>query len=86
MRVASDLNPDALRRPQTKNKACSDKEFLDLAVGHEGKTFRKVIQEAEDQLKMSRRTAMRYLTRLTAAGIATNSGGLYWATKQKEGL
>ena len=84
MRVAGDLNPDALRRPQSKNKVCSDKEFLDLAVGHRGQTFTKVIQEAEAQLGMSRRTAMSYLKRLTGAGLVVTSGGLYWR-KNAEG-
>jgi hypothetical protein len=32
MRLAKDLNPDALRRPQAKNKVCSDKEFVDQFI------------------------------------------------------
>jgi hypothetical protein len=84
MRVASDLNPDALRRPQAKNKVCSDKEFVDVAVGHRGQTFTKIIQEAEAQLGMSRRTAMNYLKRLSEAGLVVSSSGLYWR-KNAEG-
>jgi len=34
---------------------------------------------------MSRRTAMRYLNRLTEAGMVTSSGGLYWAVHREEG-
>jgi DNA-binding transcriptional ArsR family regulator len=75
MKVAGDLNPEALRRPQTKNKVCSDKEFVDVT---------KVIQEAETQLGMSRRTAMNYLKRLTEAGLVVQSSGLYWR-KSDEG-
>ncbi len=84
MRVAKDLNPDALRRPQAKNKVCSDKEFMDAAVGHDGRSFTKVIQAAEADLAMSRRTAMNYLKRLTEAGLVASSGGLYWR-KNSEG-
>ena len=79
MKVANDLNPDALRRPQSKNKVCSDKEFLDLAVGHWGQTFTKIVTDAENALKMSRRTTAVYLKRLTEKGLITTAGGLYWA-------
>ena len=84
MRLAKDLNPEALRRPQAKNKVCSDKEFVDAVVTSEGKTFTKIVTEAESVLKMSRRTAMRYLNRLSEAGILTSSGGLYWAVNRGE--
>ena len=78
MKVASDLNPTALRRPQSKNKVCSDKEFLDAIITDEGKTFGRVMQDAKDLLEISRSTANRLLKRLVAAGLVTNSGGLYW--------
>src|SRR5512136_2141839 len=42
MRVANDLNPDALRRPQSKNKVCTDKEFMDAVISEEGKTFTRI--------------------------------------------
>jgi hypothetical protein len=80
MKVAKELNPDALRRPQAKNKVCSDREFVEAVLGSEGRTFNRVIEEAKGQLDMSRRTAMRYLARLTEAGIITHSSGLYWAS------
>ena len=41
MRVAGDLNPDALRRPQSKRKKCTDKEFMDAVMTSEGTTFTK---------------------------------------------
>jgi hypothetical protein len=78
MKVASDLNPTALRRPQSKNKVCSDKEFLDAIITDEGKTFSRVMQDSKDLLEVSRSTANRLLKRLVAAGLANNSGGLYW--------
>ena len=43
MHVASDLNPEALRRPQAKNKVCSDKEFVDAVITTEGKSFSKIV-------------------------------------------
>ena len=84
MRVASDLNPEALRRPQSKNKLCSDKEFVDGALGNKPKNFTSIVKDAESNLKMSRRTAMNYLKRLTEAGLVVQSGGLYWR-KTEEG-
>jgi len=82
MRLASDLNPDALRRPQAKNKVCSDKEFVDLAVGHHARSFTTIIKEAETNLTMSPATTKRYLSRLKEAGLICTSGGLYWAAHQ----
>lgn len=80
MRVASDLNPDALRRPQSKNKVCSDKEFMDAVITDEGKTFTKIMQDAKSSLEMSQSTAQRALKRLETVGLVRNSGGLYWRT------
>jgi hypothetical protein len=82
MRVANDLNPDALRRPQAKNKVCSDKEFVDAVITDEGKTFTRIVTEAENTLQMSRRTTAVYLKRLTDKGLIRASGGLYWAGNQ----
>ena len=78
MRLASDLNPDALRRPQTKNKVCSDKEFMDAILTGEGKTFGRITEDAKSCLKMSARTAANYLKRLTEKGLIKSGGGLYW--------
>jgi hypothetical protein len=79
LRVANDLNPEALRRPQGRNKVCTDREFVDLAVGHQAKGFKGIVEDAAEQLSMSRATAARYLQRLVAAGLVRSSGGLYWA-------
>lgn len=79
MRVADDLNPEALRRPQSKNKLCSDKEFVAAVLGDQSRSFTAIIKEAAANLKMSRMTASRYLSRLTEAGVIVQSSGLYWA-------
>jgi hypothetical protein len=78
MRVATDLNPEALRRPQSKNKVCSDKEFLDAIITEEGKSHTKIMNQAKNMLEISRSTATRSLKRLVSAGLVINSGGLYW--------
>jgi hypothetical protein len=82
MRVASHLNPDALRRPQTKNKVCSDKEFVEAVLRDKANIFSTIVNEATEFLKMSRRTTASYLSRLTEAGLICSSGGLYWAATQ----
>jgi hypothetical protein len=82
MKLAGDLNPEALRRPQTKNKICSDREFVESVLGNESKNFTSVIREAGTALQMSRRTAMGYLKRLCEAGVIAQGGGLYWARRE----
>ena len=83
MKVASDLNPDALRRPQGRNKVATDKEFMEATISEDGKTFTKIVAEAKNALNMSTSTAKRALNRLISAGLVQNSGGLYWAKVQK---
>ena len=83
MKVASDLNPDALRRPQGRNKLATDKEFMDAVITNDGKSFTKIMQDAKSSLNMSQSTSKRALNRLISAGLVTNSGGLYWAKGQK---
>ena len=82
MRVANDLNPYALRRPQGRNKVCTDKEFLEAVLGDKPKSFSAVIDTAASQLEMSRATAKRYLNRLKESGVICCSGGIYWAAHQ----
>jgi len=84
MRLARELNPEALRRPQSRNKICTDREFVEATLG-QPRNFTNVIREAEVKLNMSRRTAMNYLKRLTDAGVVRFSSGLYWA-KPESGL
>ena len=81
MRVANDLNPDALRRPQSKNKVCSDKEFVEAVITDDPKAFKTIAAEAAACLKMSKRSVTTYLARLTAAGLIFTSAGVYWRAK-----
>jgi hypothetical protein len=76
MRV-DDLNPVALRRPQSKNQLCTNKEFMDAVMSTEGKTFTKIVTEAKNTLTMSRSSCQRALNRLTRNGLIKHSGGLY---------
>jgi hypothetical protein len=77
MRVAKDLNPDALRRPQSKNKVCSDKEFAENLLS-ETAVPRSVIVTKAKQMAISERTVDRYLKKLIGAGVIRYGGGLYW--------
>jgi len=84
MRLAPELNPDSLRRPQTKNKVCSDREFAEAVLGSDSKNYKSVISRARDVLDMSEATTKRYLTRGKEAGLICHSGGLYWVSKQED--
>ena len=77
MKVASDLNPDALRRPQSKNKVCSDKEFVAAVITDEPQSTSAICERAE-QIGMSRRTVERYLQKLKERGLIAFEYGLYW--------
>jgi Mn-dependent DtxR family transcriptional regulator len=81
MRVASELNPDALRRPQAKNKVCSDKDFVEAVITTDPKAFKTIAADAASCLKMSKRSVTTYLARLTAAGLISTSAGVYWRPK-----
>ncbi|MEI8290250.1 MAG: AAA family ATPase [Verrucomicrobiota bacterium] len=81
MRVAKELNPDALRRPQAKNKVCTDKEFLDAVMSDDAKGHGRIMAEAKQCLNIGRTTAARYLARLVEAGLVTTSAGVYWRAK-----
>jgi hypothetical protein len=84
MRVASDLNPEALRRPQAKNKVCSDKEFMDEALSTEPQSTSAISEKAQE-LGLSRRTTERYLQRLKDAGVIGCEYGLYWRKTSEQG-
>jgi hypothetical protein len=85
MKLAADLNPEALRRPQAKKKLCTDREFMEEAIGQKGKAFGTIMRDAANLLKMSDRTAARYLNRLVAAGLVVQSSGLYWLAGEAGG-
>ena len=78
MKLAPELNPDALRRPQSKNKVCSDKEFVDAVLSETPRNFTTIIEKAQADLSMSQATTKRYLSRLKDAGVICGSGGMYW--------
>ena len=77
MRVAKDLNPDALRRPQAKNKVCTDREFVEQR-GTDAPRSRGAIVQLGSELGFSASTVDRYLKRLSEAGLIGCGGGLYW--------
>ena len=77
MRIAKDLNPEALRRPQAKNKVCTDKEFVEELIS-ETPTARGTIVAAGAKLGISRGSVDRYLGRLVEAGLICCGNGLYW--------
>jgi hypothetical protein len=77
MRVAKDLNPDALRRPQAKNKVCSDKEFMEQLIS-DTPASRGAIVAAASKIAISPATTDRYLKRLSEADLIVSGGGLYW--------
>lgn len=83
MRRAPDLNPEALRRPQSKNKKCSDKEFIESVLGSNSLNYKTVIERAKAELALSEASANRYLSRLKEAGQIGHHGGLYWASHQQ---
>jgi hypothetical protein len=83
MRVASELNPEALRRPQGKNKVCTDREFVDVVFENRGLATKQIRERAGEVFGMSPRSADRYLARNLAAGVIRHSGGLYWAANQE---
>ena len=82
MRVAAELNPDALRRPQAKNKVCTDNEFVEQLVS-ETPASRGSIVAAGSKIGISRGSVDRYLGRLTEAGLICCGNGLYWRAKQQ---
>jgi len=77
MRLAPDLNPDALRRPQAKNKVCTDKEFVDQLLTDQP-AARSAIVAKGGELGISPRSVDRYLSRLAEAGVIGSEYGLYW--------
>ncbi len=78
MRLTTDLDPASLRRPQSKNKVCSDKEFIDAVITTKPLGFSEIVKQAAATLAMSRSTAARCLTRLTEASLISTGNGLYW--------
>ncbi|MGZ5567531.1 MAG: AAA family ATPase [Limisphaerales bacterium] len=80
MRVAKDLNPEALRRPQAKNKVCTDKEFIEQLITDKPSSRADIVAKA-GELAFSSATTDRYLKRLSDAGLIASGGGFYWRIK-----
>jgi hypothetical protein len=79
LRVARDLNPEALRRPQSKNKVCTDREFVEQFISEKPRN-RGTIVSAAKEAGISSATADRYLKRLSEAGLICCGSGLYWVS------
>ena len=58
MRLAPELNPDVLRRPQAKNKVCTDREFVEAVLGDSRRNFGTIVREAEHHLQRVRPPAV----------------------------
>jgi hypothetical protein len=82
MKLAPDLNPDALRRPQGRSKVCTDHEFLEAVLDEGGKAFGTIVKDAASLLNMGRRSVATYLKRAVDAGLVRASGGLYWRVER----
>ena len=82
MRLARELNPEALKRPQGKSKVCTDREFVDVVFGGKALATKQIRERAREEFAMSGRTADRYLARNLAAGVLRHGGGLYWPVNQ----
>jgi hypothetical protein len=82
MRLAPHLNPDALRKPQSRNKVCTDNEFVEQLIT-DTPAARGTIVAAAAKLGISRGSVDRYLARLTAAGLICCGNGLYWRAKRQ---
>lgn len=79
MRVAKELNPEALRRPQGRKKVCTEREFLEAVfTDGAGKAFGTIVKDAANLFNMGRRSVATYLKRAQDAGSVRASGGLYW--------
>ena len=77
MRLAPELNPSALRRPQSKNKVCSDREFRERFISDKP-TARATIVAAAREAGISSATTDRFLKRLSGANLIHCGSGLYW--------
>jgi len=77
MRMADDLDPGSLRRPQAKNKICTDREFVEAYIPETPSSRKKIVEEAEKN-DISAPTVDRYLRRLSEAGVICCGSGLYW--------
>jgi hypothetical protein len=78
LRRADELDPAALRTPQTKNKAMTDGEFAERYVRNEPQRRKLIVDAVKERDGLGVRTVERYLQRLVGAGKVACGGGLYW--------
>ena len=81
MRVAAQLNPEAIRTRQSHRKVATDREFIELLLKTDPKPRHAIVEEAATH-DISARTVDRYLKRLSEAGLIGFGGGLYWRRSQ----
>jgi hypothetical protein len=77
MTPAPDLDPAALRRPQSKNKVCTSKKFMDDFITATP-TSRATIVALAAECHISSATTDRYLRKLSESGLIHSGGGQYW--------
>jgi hypothetical protein len=77
MQVAKELNPEALRRPQAKNKVCTDHEFMEQLITKAPSSRGSIVKKGAE-IGISPATIDRYLKRLSEARLIACGGGLYW--------
>ena len=80
LRLARELNPDALRRPEGRNKVCTDRQFVDAVLGCGALGFRMVVEAAKLSFRITRATAGWCLAQRRGSGVVNQSAGAYWAS------
>ena len=80
MRRLNDLNPEALRSRVGRKRIYRDAEFQRIVLSRP-KSFEVIAKDAE-AMGLSRRSVMRYLSRLVEAGTVLKGNGLYWAKER----
>lgn len=83
MRTATDLNPRALRRPQSRNKKCTDKEFMLAVLSKTPRAFGEIVEVAKSKFNLGRTSTQNYLTRLGDEGLIALGNGSYWIKEQE---
>lgn len=84
MVLEKDLNPSALRRPQSKNKKCRDSEFMAAVLTKEPVLLHLIADKARTKLDLSESSTKNYLRRLRKDGIINSANGCYWLKEDSE--
>jgi hypothetical protein len=79
LKRADELDPGALRTPQTRsNKAMTDGDFAERYLSTQPQRRKAIVDAAIVRDGVSVSTVERYLRRLTEAGRVLTGNGLYW--------